>query len=162
ISTSTVGNWAAEAGLQRGRTRTGQQARREPVLSDYREGLLTVREIAQKHDLSETSVRNWAKQAGVTRQRPATPPRSRAKDAVLADYRAAELTVREIAQKHGVSQSSVNKWAREAGLTRRQLDAERLEQMRPQILHAYTTGHHSIAQIAERFGVHKSTVHRYV
>src|SRR5690606_34401760 len=59
ISASTVGNWAAAAGLQRGsRPRVGTQTRREPVLRDYTQSDLTVREIARRHQISETSVRN--------------------------------------------------------------------------------------------------------
>lgn len=163
ISASTVGNWAAAAGLQRGsRPRVGTQTRREPVLRDYTQSDLTVREIARRHQISETSVRNWAKQAGVKREQPAVPPRSRAREAVIADYVAGELTVKQIAERHGVSQSSVNKWAREAGHTRRAREEQRLAALKPHILHAYTTTTHSIGQLAERFNVHKSTVHRYV
>src|SRR5690606_38224512 len=49
-----------------------------------------------------------------------------------------ELTVKQIAERHGVSQSSVNKWAREAGHTRRAREEQRLAALKPHILHAYT------------------------
>lgn len=163
ISSSTVGNWAAQAGLTRS-TRSSNNPRhpRHAVLEDYRHSSLTLREISQKHGVSETSIRNWAKQEKAERLQPVPPPRSRAKAAVLADYQNLELTIDEVAEKHGVSTSSVHKWAREAGLDRRSIVREREEQLKPLILHRYTTSIDSLERIAKRFNTSKSVVSRFV
>lgn len=40
------------------------------------------------------------------------------REAVLADFRSGDMTVRQIADKHGISHTTVGKWAHDAGLSR--------------------------------------------
>lgn len=158
ISTSTIANWAKQAGLRRVYRHKTKPAERAAALEDFRSSALTLREIAEKHGVSLTSVRNWVREEGLTREVTVKHPRSRAKSKVVRDYRKGKLTVTEIAEKHGVTLSSVTRWAREAGLSRRQNDQERIQRLRPRILHDYVTSRKSVRGIAEAYGVSQNTV----
>lgn len=81
----------------------------------------------------------------------------------LADYQKRDLTVEEIALKYGVSSATLTVWAKKAGIDlrnrgRKKQDAPNARQM--EIIKLASI--YRYAQVGERFGMAKQSIHRIV
>lgn len=103
---STVRKWIDQAGIHRHDGPAYSKEFREQVIADYQASdHMSLDNLAKEYEIAPHTLHRWLRDAGI-RTRPQRP-RVHDRDAILADLKAGVLTKREIAEKHGCSESWV-------------------------------------------------------
>jgi transposase-like protein len=118
VSGRTIRTWLQQVGIA---LRPGWERRRRhlpPVDTElwrcYHEEGLSTAELAARHGVSTTTVRRWLDNAGVPRRAAGRSSRAPSGEKLRRLYEDEGLSTTQIAQRHGVGQSTAHRWLRAA------------------------------------------------
>lgn len=131
----------------------------------YQQERLSTVELGERFGVSSRSVRGWLRQLGITprpqserrrRHRPPTPAELR------RGYVADGLTPGQLATRYGVSASTVSRWLKDAGISRRPPGRRSHAPAGEELRWLYQVEGLSTAQIGQCYGVSQQTAYRWV
>lgn len=103
---TTVRKWIDDAGIDHHPGPSYTKAFREQVIADYQASdHMSLDALAKEYEISPATLHRWLRQAKV-KTRPQRP-RVHDREKILEDLKSGELTKKEIAEKHGCSESWV-------------------------------------------------------
>jgi transposase len=131
----------------------------------YQRERMAAGEIGERFGVSGRTVSGWLRQLGIAprpqsqrrrRHRPPNPVELRRR------YVADGLTPGQLATRYGVSASTVTRWLKDAGISRRPPGRRSHAPAGEELRWLYQVGGLSTAQIGQRYGVSQQTAYRWV
>jgi uncharacterized protein YjcR len=131
----------------------------------YEQQRLVPAEIGERVGVSGRTVRAWLQQLGIPlrpraerrrRHLPPTPAQLRRR------YLADGLSIGQLANRYGVSASTVKRWLKDAGIPRRPPGGQSQAPSREELRRLYQAEGLSTTQIGERYGVSQGTAHNWL
>jgi transposase len=163
VAAQTVHNWLVAAGVPRrpSPAEPRRDVNDEDIVGLYCRQGMTAAEISARLGCSTSLVYSRLARLGVAR-RPRVSRRARPDGTELAHlYTERGLSLREIAELHGVSAQSVRRWLLDARIDRRRPGAAPAECTEDECVELYRAGW-SAPDIAFRLGCSSASVYRYL
>lgn len=118
VSGRTVRTWLQQAGIALRPRRERRRCYLPPADTElrrcYLEEGLTVDQLAARYGVSATTAKRWLGNAGIPRRAPGRSRRAPSGDELHRLYQDQGLSTTQIAQRHGVGQSTAHRWLRAA------------------------------------------------
>ncbi len=172
VTPSAVIQWMNKYGIERRDNFEAQtrgkvkKPKNQELRRMYHDDYLSIRDIAGKYDVGETSVTRWLDEAGIERREPELTRRLRkgvklpSKEKLLEEYERGS-SISKLAENYSVGQSVISRMLKELGVNIRtkRLGIEKLT--KEELYNYYHNEMMSVRNIAKKLGVESSTIVRW-